>query len=43
MPIRAASVPMRDGKNRQSLLLPILIPVAVLAVIALALFGFFWG
>ncbi|MGH2540045.1 MAG: cupredoxin domain-containing protein [Actinomycetota bacterium] len=31
---------MREGKNRQSLLLPILIPVTVLAVIGLVLAGF---
>lgn len=31
---------MSDGKNRESLLLPILIPFGALAVIGLALFGF---
>jgi plastocyanin len=31
---------MREGKNRQSLLLPILLPAGVLVVIALVLFGF---
>jgi len=31
---------MSDGKNRQSLLLPILIPTGALALIALVLFGF---
>jgi plastocyanin len=31
---------MREGKNRQSLLLPILIPVSVVAVIGLVLAGF---
>ena len=37
---RGAIAPMSDGKNRQSLLLPILIPVGALAVIALVLVGF---
>ena len=31
---------MSEGKNRQSLLLPILMPIGVLAVIGLALAGF---
>ena len=31
---------MREGKNRQSLLLPILLPAGLLVVIALVLFGF---